>query len=57
MKSKKPVQPITINMPHRDYEPSRAEMRQEHDIPGATRKQMREAFFSPVKIIEPTKPK
>ena len=57
IKSKKPRQPISIKMPHRDYEPSHTEMRQEYDMPGATREQMRKAFFIPVKIIETTKPK
>lgn len=48
--------PVEIEMPPRDYQPSVAELREEFDMPGASMKQVRQAFFRPVRIVEkPTK--
>ena len=41
-----------IAMPPRSYQPSRAELREEYDMPGADLETVREAFFTPVQINE-----
>lgn len=50
-RGKQPEQ-ATIEMPPRDYQPSVAELREEFDMPGASMKQVRQAFFRPVRIVE-----
>ena len=40
----------TIKMPARDYQPSKAELEEEFDMPKAKIKDVRKAFFNPVKI-------
>lgn len=42
--------PITIIMPPRDYQPSKAEHEEELVLPKASLKTVREAFFRPVKV-------
>ena len=49
-KSKPQSMPVTIIMPPRDYQPSKAEKEQTMDMPGASLKTMREVFFRPVKV-------
>ena len=45
--------PKELKLPSRkDYQPSRAEMREEIDMPGADIKTIRKAFFEPVKVVE-----
>ena len=39
-------------MPPRSYQPSRAELREEYDMPGADMETVRDAFFAPVAISE-----
>jgi len=43
--------PRTIELASADYQPSKAEMEKEYDMPGASREEIRGAFFSPVKIV------
>ena len=38
--------PVKVKPP--DYQPSVAEMNEEHDMPGASMKDLRRAFFKPV---------
>ena len=35
-----------------DYQPSRAELKETHDMPGLSRKQVRETFFRPFDVTE-----
>ena len=35
-----------------DYQPSRAELEEEYDMPGASMETLREAFFKPLKTEE-----
>lgn len=41
-----------VTLPHRDYQPSKAEMEEEFDMPGADPETLRRAFFRPVKVVE-----
>ena len=43
-----------IDMPPRDYQPSKAEQEREHDMPGADIRTVRRAFFWRVKVREKT---
>ena len=45
-----------ITLPPRDYQPSKAEVEQQHDMPGADIVTVRSAFFRRVKVRE-TSPK
>lgn len=46
-------EPREITLPSRkDYQPSRAELREEFDMPKADMETVRNAFFQPVKVIE-----
>lgn len=47
-KSKPRPKPVTIIMPPRDYQPSKAEKEAEVKMPGASLKAVRDAFFRPV---------
>ena len=47
--------PITIIMPPRNYQPSKAEHEEEIDMPKASLKTMKEVFFRPVKVKVGTK--
>ena len=55
-KDKKTTQqkPKEITPPSRkDYQPSRAELKEEFDMPEADIETVRKAFFQPVKAVEP----
>ena len=39
-----------VPMPARDYQPSKAELEREYDMPGADMATVRRAFFRPVKV-------
>ncbi|MCY4445762.1 MAG: hypothetical protein OXC02_04780 [Rhodobacteraceae bacterium] len=39
-------------LPRRDYQPSPAELKEEHDMPGADMERLRKAFFEPVNLKE-----
>lgn len=42
-----------IKLPSRkDYQPSRKELREEFDMPGADIETVRKAFFQPVKVVK-----
>ena len=42
--------PREITLPPRTYQPSRAELREEFDMPGASMETVRKAFFRPFKV-------
>lgn len=42
--------PVEIVIPAQNYQPSRGELREEFDMPGASRKKVRQAFFRPVTV-------
>ena len=47
--------PRTITLPDESYQPPKAESEKEHDMPGASLKRVRSAFFRSVKVRrEPT---
>ena len=47
--------PRTITLPYQSYQPPKAKREKEHDMPGASLKRVRSAFFRPVKVRrEPT---
>ena len=48
--------PREIDMPPRDYQPSKAEREEECDMPGADLETVRRAFFRPIRVQE-TSPK
>ena len=45
----KPPAPRTLDLPARDYQPTRSELREEMDMPGLSIKQVRKAVFRPLK--------
>ncbi len=49
-KPKKLPEPRQIDLPPRDYQPSKAELAEEHDMPKAKMSTLRRAFFRPVKV-------
>ena len=51
-KNQKPPKEITLPS-RKDYQPSRAELREEFDMPEADIETVRKAFFQPVKVVEP----
>ena len=40
----------SITMPSRDYQPTKAELEEEFDMPGASLDTVRSAFFRPVRV-------
>lgn len=42
--------PWTITLPAQTYQPPKAERDKEHDMPGASLKTVRRAFFRPVNV-------
>ena len=43
--------PRDPHLPSKDYQPSKAEMEEEFDMPGMSDDQVREAFFRPVRFV------
>ena len=43
--------PVTITLPDNTFQPRKADMEREYDMPGASLEQIRRAFFRPVKIL------
>ena len=41
-----------LTLPPRDYQPSKAELEEEYDMPGADIDTLRKAFFRPVQVTE-----
>ena len=53
MTDKKPQklpEPRTITLSKETYQPPKAEREKEHDMPGASKKTVRRAFFRPVNV-------
>ena len=44
-------EPATLELPPSDYQPSKAEIEQEFDMPGMSPEEMRRAFFRPFRIV------
>ncbi len=45
--------PKEIKLPSRkDYQPSRKELREEFNMPGADKVTVNKAFFQPIKVVE-----
>ena len=53
-KAERPPQPVpeprAVKVRPRDYQPSKAELEEEIDMPGMSVKRMREAFFRPFRF-------
>ena len=49
-------EPVTLELPPADYQPSKAEIEEEFDMPGMSPEEMRKAFFRPFRIVR-TDPK
>lgn len=50
-KPKQPLpDPVTITLPGKDYQPRKADMEREYDMPGADMETVRRAFFRPVNV-------
>ena len=43
--------PVTITLPDNKFQPRKADMEREYDMPGASLEQIRRAFFRPVKVL------
>lgn len=43
-------EPRTLTLPDKDFQPSKADMEREYDMPGASLKAIRSAFFRPFNI-------
>lgn len=41
-------EPRVLDLPSRDYQPSKAELEEEFDFPGASLETVRNAFFRPI---------
>ena len=50
-KRKTVLLPREIEIPPDDYEPTKAELEEEFDMPGADMETVRRAFFRPTKIV------
>ena len=44
-------EPVTITLPHKDFQPSKADMEREYDMPGLSLDEIRATFFRPFKIV------
>ena len=49
-KPRKLPEPRTITLPPQSYQPPKAEQEKGHDMPGASLKQVRRAFFRPIHV-------
>ncbi len=43
--------PVTITLPDQTYRPRKVDADKEYDMPGASIKQVRRAFFRPEKVL------
>ena len=48
-------EPRTVALPPNDYQPSKAELEEEIDMPGMSDEELRRSFFRPVKFVRETK--
>ena len=46
---------VELAMPPRDYQPSKAEQKEEIDMPGMSDKQLCETFFRPFRFVKQPK--
>ena len=44
-------EPRTVTLPPKDYQPSKAELEEEIDMPGMSDEEIRRTFFRPFKIV------
>lgn len=44
------LEPRTITLPGKDFQPRKADMEQAYDMPGASMETIRSAFFRPVNV-------
>ena len=44
-------EPVTVTLPPKDYQPSKAELEEEFDMPGMSEQEIRETFFRPLRIV------
>lgn len=44
------LEPQTITLPGNDFQPRKADMEEEYDMPGASLDTIRSAFFRPVNV-------
>lgn len=44
------LEPRTVTLPPDDYQPRKAAMEQEFDMPGASEETVRRAFFRPIQV-------
>ena len=51
VKKKTVLLPREIQLPPSDYEPTKEELEEEFDMPGADMETVRRAFFRPTKIV------
>ena len=49
-RQRKLPKPRTITLPDQSYQPPKAEQEKEHDMPGASLKTVRSAFFRPFNV-------
>ena len=47
-------EPVTLELPPSDYQPSKAELEEEFEMPGMTPEEMRKAFFRPFRVVRST---
>ena len=45
-------EPVEIDVPHRGYQPSKAELEEEFDMPGMSLERIGEVFLRPVRITD-----
>ncbi len=43
--------PKKVVLPPKDYQPSKAELEEEHDMPGMSDEELRRTFFRPVNFV------
>ena len=54
-KHKAPVKEKIITLPPQSYQPTKAQMEEEYDMPGASLGKLQRAFFRPVKVLREKK--
>ena len=47
-------EPRTVVLPPQDYQPSKAELEEECDMPGMSDEELRRAFFRPIRVVRQT---
>ena len=50
-KSKPKPKETVITLPPKEYQPSKAELEKEYDMPGLSLEKLRQTFFRPVKVL------